>query len=155
MNNQNVFYAVEDRSFVDKAKKKLNMENIRKEYKEKMIDTGKAQQLEEEIEKKAKRTKRTIRVLGTIATVVLIFVPADGPFGEICTALATPGLCALVDIATDIKKKALITGKRGIEKGILHVDGSSDKVKGYDFNSQEEIIGDFKDLKDKIKGLEV
>ena len=154
MNNQNVLYSVEDRDFVNKAREKMNMETIRQKYKEKMIDTGKAQELEEKIEKKAKRTKNTIRVLGTIATVALIFVPADGPFGEICTALATPGLCALVDVIADIKKKILISGKREIEKGILHVDGSNEKVSGYDFSSKEEIVGDFKNLKDKIKGFE-
>lgn len=154
MNKQNVLYSVEDRNFVNKAKEKMNMDTIRQKYKEKMIDTGKSQELEEKIEKKAKRTKNTIRVLGTAATIALIFIPADGPFGEICTALATPGLCALVDIASDIQKKALITGKRGIEKGILHVDGINENVKGYDFSSQEEVVGDFKNLSEKIKGFE-
>ncbi len=147
---ENVMMIEENRSFVEKAKQK--MQEIRTSYKEKFIDTGKSQQLEEEIEKKAKRKKKTIKVLGRLATIALAICPADGPFGEICTALATPGLCALVDISTEIQKKALITGKRAAEKYVLKVDGSNGNVAGYNLNNNE-IIEDIDSLKSAINDL--
>ena len=100
----------------------MSLEHIREEYKEKYIDTGKAQEIEAKIDEKAKRKKKIIKVAGTVATVALIFIPADGPFGELCTILATPALCALVDVSAEIQKKMEITGKRTIEKHLLHVD---------------------------------
>lgn len=151
MENANIIKLVEDRHFVDKAKQK--MEKIRNNYKEKMIDTGKSQELEEKIEQDAERTKNLIRVAGTAATVALIFIPADGPFGEMATLLATPALCGLVDVCADLKKKALITGKRGIEKYVLNVDGSNEKVKGFDLENKENFIKDFKDLKQGIDNV--
>lgn len=150
--NTNILHVTEKRSFVDKSKRK--MEKIRQGYKEKMIDTGRSQKLEEQIDKQAKRTKKAIKVAGTISTIVLIFIPADGPFGEMATFFATPALCALVDVCADLKKKALITGKRGFEKHILNVDGSNEKVTGFDLNNKESFIKDFKDLKNKVSDFE-
>lgn len=144
---ENVIMLEEKRSFVDKAKQK--MEDIRTSYKEKFVDTGKAQKLEEDIEKRAKMKKKTIKILGRFATIALALCPADGPFGEICAALATPGLCALVDIAAEIQKKAAITGKRAAEKYILKVDGSNGNVAGYNLNN-DEIIEDITSLKEAI-----
>lgn len=143
-----VMCKTEDRETVTKFQQFMN--NIRQNY-----DVDKARDLERKIEADAKKTKKRIKVLGTAATVILLFCPADGPFGEICTALATPGLCKLVDICADIKKKALITGKRGFENKILHVDGSDPNIKGYDFTNGE-VISDVKEaLKDysECKGV--
>ena len=146
MENISVMHTTENRNFIEKAKAK--MEQIRASYKEKMIDTGKSADLERKIDAQAKTTKKVIKVAGTAATVLLTICPADGPFGEICTALATPGLCALVDLAADMKKKALITGKRGVEKHILHVqgkEGQDPNIIGYDLTSKEfyQDIGNF------------
>ena len=151
MDDTNIIHLVEDRNFVEKAKQKT--EDIRKTYKEKMIDTGKSQKLEELLEKDAERTKKIIRVAGTAATVALIFIPADGPFGEIATLLATPALCALVDVCADIRKKALITGKREFEKHVLNVDGSNEKIEGFNLDNKESFIKDFKDLKEGIDNV--
>ena len=151
MENVNIIKLNESRDFVEKAKEK--MENIRQFYKEMMIDTGKSQELEEQIEKEAEATKKMVRVAGTIATVALIFVPADGPFGEIATLFATPALCALVDVCADIRKKAIITGKRSIEKYVLNVDGSNEKIEGFNLNNKEAFIKDFKELKKAVDGV--
>lgn len=145
---ENVMMVQEDRKFIEKAKAKVAM--IRQQYQEKFIDTGKSQEFEAKIEAHAERKKKAIKIAGTIATVVLMFCPADGVFGEIATALATPGLCALVDITTDIRKKALITGKRGLEKSLLKVDGSNQMVSAYDLTNGE-IVNDVKEaIKDAI-----
>ena len=137
----------EEKSFIDKARDK--MEQIRQSYKEKMIDTGASSDLERKIDERAARKKKTIKIVGTLATVVLAVCPADGPVGEIATALATPGLCALVNIFADIEKKLLITGKRTLEKSVLKVDGSNGDVKGYDLTNGEII----EDVKEFMKDL--
>lgn len=152
-NNMNVLQVDENRDFINKAKEKMNIEKIRNDYKEKYIDTGKSQEFEAKLEEDAKRKKKIIKVAGTAATIALIFIPADGPFGELCTILATPALCALVDVSTDIKKKLAITGKRAAEKYILHVDGSNKNVKGYSLD-KKDIIEDFTNLKSSIDNLE-
>lgn len=154
----NVIMTEEDRGFVQKArdfnkKSKDKLEQARKDYKEKYIDTGKSQELEQKIENDAKRKKRAIKIAGTVATVLLMFTAADGgPLGEICTALATPGLCKLVDIATDIKKKSLITGKRAVENHFLKVDGSNDKVEGYDLEGKD-LPNDIGNLIKEVEGF--
>lgn len=150
--NINVIHVTEKRSFLNKAKNKMN--NIRDTYKEKMIDTGLSQKLEEEIDKQAKRKKKAIKIAGTVATIALIFVPADGPFGELATFFATPALCALTDVCAELKKKALITGKRGFEKAVLKVDGANKNIKGFDLENKESFIKDFKDLKNKLDDFE-
>ena len=152
-NNMNVLQVDENRDFINKAKEKMNIEKIRNDYKEKYIDTGKSQEFEARLEEDAKRKKKIIKIAGTAATIALIFIPADGPFGELCTILATPALCALVDGSTDIKKKLAITGKRAAEKYILHVDGSNKNVKGYSLD-KKDIIEDFTNLKSSIDNLE-
>lgn len=155
MENISVIHTSENRSFIEKAKTK--MEQLRLSYKEKMIDTGKSADMERKIDNDAKRKKRVIKIAGTAATVILAICPADGPFGEICAALATPGLCALVDVATDMKKKAVITGKRGIEKHILHVqgkEGQDPNIVGYDLTNNdffEDITKVVKNSKDISK----
>lgn len=151
--DMSVIQVNEDRSFINKAKKAMNIEKIRKDYKEKFIDTGKSQEFEAMLEKDAKAKKKVIKVVGTAATIALIFVPADGPFGELCTLLATPALCALVDISTEIKKKAAISGKRAAEKYVLHVDGSNKDVKGFSLD-KKELIDDFTSLKKAVNDFE-
>ena len=149
--------AVEDRNTVDKIKDffgKLSIDNIRNEYKEKVVDTGKSKRIEEFIEEKAEKAKKQIRIMGTLATVALIFIPADGPFGELCTALATPGLCALVDLAANIEKKLLITGKRGIENSILKVDAEG-TIEAYDL-TKDDLVKDLinaKKIADSMKTI--
>ena len=152
-NNMSVIQVNEDRSFINKAKKAMNLEHIREEYQKKYIDTGKAQELETKIEESAKRKKKIIKVAGAVATVALVFIPADGPFGELCTVLATPALCALVDVSADIKKKALITEKRAVEKYVLHVDGTNKDVKGFSLD-RKELTEDFTKLKEAVNDLE-
>lgn len=147
---ENIIMVEEKRSFINKAKEK--MEQFRNLYKEKMIDTGKSQKLEQKIENQAKNTKKAIKIVGSLATIALMFCPADGPFGEIATLLATPGLCALVDVAADIKKKSLITGKRGIERHFLKVDGINEQVTGYDLTNGE-IVEDFKQFIDSVESF--
>ena len=147
---------VEDRSTVDILKdffEKLSIDNIREEYKEKVVDTGKSKRIEEVIEEKAEKAKKQIRVLGTLATVALIVIPADGPFGELCTALATPGLCALVDLAANIEKKLLITGKRGIEKSLLKVDAEG-TIEAYDL-TKDDLVKDLINAKIIADGIQI
>ena len=152
----NIALTVEDRSTVDKLKDffgKLSIDNIREEYKEKVVDTGKSQRMEELIEEKADKAKKQIKIMGTLATVALVFIPADGPFGELCTALATPGLCALVDLTADIEKKLLITGKRGIEKSLLKVDAGG-TIEGYDL-TKDDLVRDLIEAKSLADGMEL
>lgn len=151
---EQVIMVNEDRNFVERAKgfmKQQNekIKNFKNNYEENYIKTGKSAQLEEKIEAYAKKKKRVIKIAGTIATVALTICPADGPFGEICTALATPGLCALVDIATNIQKKMLIAGKREAEKLFLNVDGSSGNVEAYNLENGK-VVSDLKDLMENL-----
>ncbi len=149
MENVNVMHTTESRSFIDKAKQK--MEDIRKLYNEKVVDSGESERIEKRIDFEAKATKVVIGVAGTVATVALAVCPADGPFGEICTALATPGLCALVDLGAEMRKRALITGKRAVEKHIFKVKdnkGQDPKIIGYDLTKKEL----YQDTMNFIKG---
>lgn len=153
-----VIVSEENRDFIYKARmfyEKMNgrVENIQNSYKENFIDTGISYEIEEKIDKDAKRTKKLIKVAGSVATVALLFCPADGPFGEMATLLATPSFCALVDVAADLKKKSLITGKRAVEKYFLNCDGSNSNVTGFNF-SNGEFIEDFKEFAKKIEEVQ-
>lgn len=125
----------EKRSVIDK---------FRNWYKEKLIDTGKAQSFEENLDKEIELEKQAIGIIGTIATVVLAFCPADGPVGEICTALATPLLQSLVDLKGKITREVAIGGKRALEANLIKADGSSKQVQVADFNL-ESIATDLDD----------
>lgn len=154
---ENIIMIEEDRSFINKAKKymqknKQKLDDFRNNYKKDFVDTGKSQELERKIDQRAKMAKKTIKAVGTLATVILMFIPADGPFGELCTALATPALCSLVSLATDIQKKMLITGKRGIEKHFLKVDGKDGNISAYNLDNGE-IIEDFGALAKETKNI--
>lgn len=99
----------EDRKTIDKMKAW---------YYKKFIETGKAAKFEEGVEKRAKFEKKAIVVAGTVATIALVFCPADGPFGELCTVLATPALCKLVDVCAELEKKVTLKWKRFAEKAM-------------------------------------
>ena len=129
-NNMSVIQVNEERGFVDKA-----------------------QEMEAKIDESAKKKKKVIKIAGTVATVALIFIPADGPFGELCTVLATPALCALVDVSADIQKKMQITGKRTVEKYVLHVDGTNKNVTGLSLD-KDELVKDFTNLKEAVNDFE-
>jgi len=98
-----------------KPEKRSTIDKIKIWYYKKFIETGKAAKFEEGIEKRTKLEKTSIKIIGTAATIALFFCPADGPFGEICTALATPALCAFVNVVADLEKKILIKLKRKAE----------------------------------------
>ena len=99
-----------------KQEERKTVDKIKAWYYEKFIKTGKAAKFEEGVEKRAKFEKKAIVVAGTIATVALVFCPADGPFGELCTVLATPALCKLVDVCAELEKKVTLKWKRSAEK---------------------------------------
>lgn len=134
---ENTIILNEDRNTINK---------FRNWYKEKLIDTGKSKKFEEKLDKSLALQKKAIAIAGSVATVVLIFCPADGPVGEICTALATPLLVKLVDLKGKIIKNVLIGGKRKLEADFIKSDGSSKKVQIPEFNLST-LTKDFKDLK--------
>ncbi len=108
------------------------VDKLKKWYKEKIIDSGISQKYEAGIDTTAKAIKGVIKVVGVTATIILIICPADGPFGELLTALATPGLCALVDKIVDMYKNAAIGAKRTGEKFIgFEGQGNNPNVTGY------------------------
>ena len=150
MENTNTIVSEENRDLIYKARilyEKMNgkVKGVQDSYKENIVDTGISNDIEEKIEKDAKATKTGIKIVGTIATVALMFCPADGPFGEALTLLATPAFCALVDLAAEVKKKVLISGKRGIEKHFLKVDNANQNITGYNMENGE-IVEDFVNL---------
>jgi hypothetical protein len=154
MTNASTIVSEEKRDFIYKARmfyEKMNgkinekVEGLQSSYKENFIDTGISSEIEEKIDKDAKRTKKFVKFAGSVATVVLLFCPADGPFGEIATLFATPAFCALVDAAAELKKKTLITGKRSVEKYFLNCDGTNPNVTGFNFDNGE-FIDDFKEF---------
>ncbi len=125
------------------------VDNFRKWYKEKLVDSGKAARFEEIVEKRVEFEKKMIKVAGTTATIILTLCPLDGPFGEIAAALATPALVKLVEAKGEITKKSVIGGKRKIEADYLGVDGSSKKVVIPDGNIVEN-IEQFKKAADEL-----
>ena len=148
MSSASAIVAEENRDFIYKARmfyEKMNgkKEEVQKSYQENIVETGISSDIEEKIDKQAKITKKFVKFAGSVATVALIFYPADGPFGELASLFATPAFCALVDVCADIKKKALITGKRTFEKWFLNCDGANPNVTGYNLENGE-IVEDFK-----------
>ena len=135
-----IIIANEKRSVIDRFKSW---------YKEKILDTGKSQKFEKEVDRTTKWIKGGVKLVGTAATVALVFCPADGPFGEICTALATPALCALVDKIADIRKSLTIAAKRKGEELLgFGNQGVNPDIEGY--KNLADIVTDAKDLKSKI-----
>ena len=66
--------------------------------------------------------------------------PADGPFGELCTALATPALCALVDKIADMAKKTTISAKRDMEKAMGYEGLGQTDIEGY--SNLKDVVND-------------
>lgn len=154
MEDGNTIVLEEDRDLIYKARmlyEKVNnkKEQMRESYQKNIVDTGISSEIEEKIDKQTKNTKTAIKVAGTIATIALTICPADGPFGEIATLLATPAFCKLVEVAAEIKKKVLISVKRGSEKYIMHTSGENENVEEYDLNSGE-YINDMKSFIQKL-----
>ena len=130
--------------------KRSTVKELRNWYKEKLIDTGKAQNFEEKLDKQLAFEKKAIVVAGSVATVILALCPADGPVGEICAALATPLLPKLVDLKGKIIKEAVIGGKRKLEANFIKSDGSSEKVEIPEFNLSN-LTGDITNFKSSIQ----
>jgi hypothetical protein len=110
-------------------------------YQTKMINTNKAQDFEAFIDKKIAVEKKVIQIVGTIATVALIFIPADGPYGEICAALATPILAKLVELKGELEKKVILISKRAIEANFLGVDGTNKSIELPEGNIVKTVTG--------------
>ena len=88
----------------------------------------------------------------------MIFCPADGPFGELCTLVATPVLAKLVEEGGRLLKKVVIKDvKRDLIEGtIVQKDGSSESVIIPDGNIVEDakvISNDINSLKDTINSI--
>lgn len=152
----------ENRDFIYKARMfyenlQKKQEDVQHSYQENIVDTGISEDIEKKIDDDAKATQAVIGVLGTAATVALTFCPVEGPFGELLTLLATPAFCALVGVAAEIKKKVLISGKRGFEKFFMKAEGGQNpQVSGYSLDNNEA-IDDFvqfaENLGEVTKGL--
>lgn len=133
-------------------------ENFSSWYNKKLIETGKTASFEEKFDKGIDIATKTVYVAGSIATVVLIFCPADGPFGELCTLVATPVLAKLVEEGGRLLKKVVIKDvKRDLIEGtIVQKDGSSESVIIPDGNIVEDakvISNDINSLKDTINSI--
>lgn len=135
-------------------------ENFASWYNKKFVETGKSASFEEKFDKGIKIATNTVVAVGGIATVVLLFCPADGPFGELCTLLATPVLAKLVEQGGKLLKKVVIKDvKRDLIEGtIVQKDGSSESVVIPDGNIVEDAkvmandINSFKDTISSVKG---
>ena len=138
MEGKNVIVVPEDRKTVEKMKEKTKLQ---KKYQEKVVDSGASEKIDNFIDKKAKVEQVTIGVIGGVATVVLAVCPADGPVGEICSALLTPGLLALCSLKAEAEKKILHSVKGFYEKKIMKVDKENDNVVAY--NDAGEVMDDF------------
>lgn len=123
-------------------------------YKEKVIDTGKAQEFEENLDKGIEIAKNVIYIAGGVATVALALCPADGPVGEAIAMIATPLLAKVAEGAFTLVKDAVIGTKRAFEEKVIHENGASDKVnitEDLDFEKVAQEITDVKDLTQEVK----
>lgn len=138
--------AVMHEGIILNPEKRSVIDKIKAWYKEKMIDTGKAQDLEKKIDSGSKLAKTAIKVLGAVANVILTFTTGKDEFGDVCKTLASPELEKLVDVATETEKKALIGAKRfgeeamgfgtqgvnpNVENGYTKVDDLIKDAKGF------------------------
>ena len=109
----------ENRSVIDK---------FRFWYKENIIDTNKAQEFEEKMDKGIEIAKTAVYVTGGVATVILAICPVDGPVGEAIAIAATPLLAKVVEAGATLIKDTVIGTKRFVEEKIVHENGASDNV---------------------------
>jgi hypothetical protein len=133
-------------------------ENFASWYQKKIIETGKSASFEEKFDKSINIATKSVYIAGSIATIVLIFCPADGPFGELCTIAATPVLAKIVEEGGKLLKKVVIKDvKRDfIEGTIVQKDGSSESVIIPDGNIVEDakvIANDISSLKDTVNNI--
>lgn len=107
---------------------RIIIDNLKNWYKEKIIDTGISAKFEDAVNIWSKIDAGIVAVAGTVATIALTICPLDGPLGEICSALATPGLTALANIKGKVVKNAVVGVKRKIEGTFIGETGQSEKI---------------------------
>lgn len=137
---------------MNKINNKETLNRFRRVYKEKIIDTGKAEKFEKYIDKQVTIEKNLVKIIGAVATIFLLFCPSDGPFGELCTIIATPLFVKLVESCGVLKKKLVLSAKRNFEEKVIHEDGSN---KDIDIPNLEfsDALNTVKDLEDTTKKL--
>lgn len=138
MEGTNVIVVPEDRKTVEKIKEKTKLQ---KKYQEKIVDSGASDKVDKFIDGKAKVEQVAIGVIGGVATIALAVCPADGPVGEICGAILTPGLLGLCALKAEVEKKIAHGVKGFYEKKIMKVDKENDNVVVY--NDAGEVMDDF------------
>lgn len=117
-------------------------------YKEKVIDTGKAQDFEENLDKGIEIAKNVIYIAGGVATVALALCPADGPVGEAIAMVATPLLAKVAEGAFTLVKDAVIGTKRAFEEKVIHENGSSENVSITENLSFDKVVQEIKEVKE-------
>ena len=120
-------------------------------YKENIIDTNKAQEFEEKLDKGVEIAKNAIYVAGGVVTVVMALCPADGPIGEAISIVATPLLAKVVEMGATLVKDVVIGTKRVVEEKIVHENGSSDNVTISEDLTIEKVAEEAKDLSIEVK----
>ena len=120
-------------------------------YKENIIDTNKAQEFEEKLDKGVEIAKNAIYVAGGVVTVVMALCPADGPIGEAISIVATPLLAKVVEMGATLVKDVVIGTKRVVEEKIVHENGSSDNVTISEDLTIEKVAEEAKDLSMEVK----
>lgn len=96
----------ENRSVIDK---------FRFWYKENIIDNGKQQEFEENLDKSVEIAKNAIYFGGGALTVTLALCPVDGPIGEAIAIIATPLLAKVVEKGATLIKDAVVTVAEKVE----------------------------------------
>ena len=154
MEKTNVIVVPEERQEIKEVKKgmKKKKNKIQEKYQEKVVDSGASDKIDKFIDTKAKVEQVAIGAIGTVATVALAICPADGPFGEACSILATPALIGLVKVTSEVEKKALHTVKGAFEKKVMEVDREEDNVVVY--NDQGEVMTDVMNMVNNVELLE-
>ena len=89
----------ENRSVIDK---------FRFWYKENILDNGKQQEFEENLDKSVEIAKNAIYFGGGALTVTLALCPVDGPVGEAIAVIATPLLAKAVEKGVSLIKDAVV-----------------------------------------------
>lgn len=89
----------------------------------------------EEYDKQLMIRKRAIQVAGNAATLALVACPADGPFGEILTAIATPVLAEIVEGVGKMFKPMVFGMQKKLCAKLINKDGVTD----YQVNAAEYI----------------
>lgn len=154
MDKTNLIVVPEERQEIKEVKKgmKKKKNKLQEKYQEKVVDTGASDKIDKAIDTVTGVEKFAIGALGTVATVALAICPADGPVGEICTAVATPGVIQLAELKADIEKKLVHSAKGLFEKKVMQVDKENDNVVVY--NDQGEVMNDFMNVMNNVQVVE-